>query len=82
MAANENVEPILKLLVVIMFVFIMMLFASEIWFQSDSQLFQVIANILSGVTGAFLARIKPGKSNGTDVSSSGSDATVVVKEGN
>jgi hypothetical protein len=76
----EALEPILKLLVVVMFAFVLTLFAAEIWFQSDSQLFQVIANILSGVTGAFLARIKPGKSGNTDVSSSGSDATVVVKE--
>lgn len=77
---QEPIEPILKLLVVVIFVFIVTLFVAEIWFKDDSQLFQVIANILSGVTGAFLARIKPGKSGNTDVSSSGRDATVVVKE--
>lgn len=60
--------------------FTFVLFAAESWFQSDSQLFQVIASILTGVTGAFLARIKPDKteSSSTAVVQSGPDATVNI----
>ncbi len=59
MPPKEQLEPVLKLLCVCMVFFTAILFASEIWFNSDSQLFQVIAGILTGIVGAFLGRIKP-----------------------
>lgn len=78
--STEKIEPVLLLLVGVMLFFVLTLFLAEYWFQSDSQLFQVMAQLLSGIAGAFMGRIKPGKTMGTDVSSSGKDATVIVKE--
>jgi hypothetical protein len=56
---NEKVEPILYLLGVMIVFFTAVLLAVEYWFKEDAQVFQVIASILTGIAGAFLARIKP-----------------------
>lgn len=57
--SSEPIEPVLKLLCGTMIFFTGVLFAAEVWFQADTQLFQVIASILTGIVGAFMARIKP-----------------------
>lgn len=52
--------------------FTLILFASEIWFMSDSQMFQVIAGVLTAFTGAFFGRIKPSQETPTSVSATSS----------
>lgn len=77
----QKLEPILMLLFGSMVFFTGILFASEIWFASDSQLFQVVAGILTGITGAFLGRIKPSKSEDpTTTVSAGPAGTVTVNQ--
>lgn len=61
-----KLEPVLKLLFVCMVFFTLVLFAAEVWFANDSQLFQVVAGVLTGVVGAFLGRIKPSKGDTGD----------------
>jgi hypothetical protein len=83
-----KLEPVLVLLVACMIFFTGILFASEIWFNNDSQLFQVVAGILTGITGAFLGRIKPiqgssGKDGADGVAGAdGAAATVSVVQEN
>jgi hypothetical protein len=55
----NKVEPVVVLLFLGMVFFTFMLFASEKWFPSDGQMFQVVAGLLSGFSGAFFMRIKP-----------------------
>ena len=55
----EPLEPILKMLAALMIFFTAMLFISERFFTSDGQIFQVISGLLTGISGAFLMRIKP-----------------------
>lgn len=55
----KDVDHVLVILLATMLFFTLCMFASEVWFGSDGQFFQVISNLLTGVTGAFLARIKP-----------------------
>lgn len=38
---------------------VIVLVVGEIFFQNDSQLFQVVAGLLTGFLGAFLGRVKP-----------------------
>lgn len=58
---DNLVEPVLKLLAAAMVFFTTMLFLSEVFFKDDPQFFQVISSVLTGIVGAFLARIKPAK---------------------
>ena len=60
--APEKIDPVLYMLIGGMVFFTVILFASEIWFSSDSQLFQVVAGVLTGFTGAFFGRLKPSES--------------------
>ena len=60
---NENVEPIIYLMCVMIVFFVGVLLASETFWKEDAQMFQVIATCLSGFTGALLARIKPAQQN-------------------
>jgi hypothetical protein len=69
----EPVEPIIWLLSGMILVLLIALFVDEIFFSSDGQIFQVIAGLVSGVTGAFLARIKP--ANKTDSHTSDTPTT-------
>jgi len=73
----KRLDPVLILLFCCMMFFTSILFAAEIWFNSDSQLFQVVAGILTGIVGAFLGRIKPEKGDPTVVQS-GPDASINV----
>lgn len=54
-----NVDPVLWLLVAMMVFFTLVMIACEVWFVTDSQLFQVFAGVLTALSGAFLGRIKP-----------------------
>lgn len=78
MPPKERVEPILKLLCGCLIFFTAVLFAAEVWFASDSQLFQVVAGVLTSIAGAFLARIKPSKGETGATGASGSNAPPVV----
>ena len=55
-----RIEPIIVLLFIAMVFFTLCLFAAEKSYKDDGQMFQAIFGCLSGVTGAFLARIKVG----------------------
>ncbi len=56
---KEPVEPVLMLLAGLMIFFTGMLIFVEHFFASDGQVFQVISSLLTGISGAFLMRIKP-----------------------
>lgn len=59
MKLEGKIEPIVLLLFFGMVFFTGAAFAAEHWYQSDGAFFQVMSNLLSGVTGAFLMRVKP-----------------------
>lgn len=54
-----KVDPILYLLFVGIVVFSILLITVEHYFMSDGQMFQVMAGVLTGFTGAFFGRINP-----------------------
>lgn len=54
-----KVDPILYLLFVGIVTFSILLIAVEHYFMSDGQMFQVMAGVLTGFTGAFFGRINP-----------------------
>lgn len=57
---NENkLEPVVRLLFIGMVIFAALLFVSEKFFPMDGQMFQVIAGLLTGFSGAFFMRVKP-----------------------
>lgn len=56
---QDPLEPVLKLLAGLMIFFTAVLFVSEKFFPSDGQIFQVVSGLLTGISGAFLMRIKP-----------------------
>ena len=62
-ANNEKIEPILYLLSALIVLFTSVLIGVEWAFKDDAQVFQVVASILSGLAGAFMARIKPANQN-------------------
>lgn len=72
--ATENkpdpVEPTLYLLFYGMIFFAGVLIGVEYFFKEDGQMFQVIAGILTGFTGAFFGRMKPGEKRGSSVDNS------------
>lgn len=53
---SENL--ILKLMVCSILIFVCCLFACEIFFPNDGQMFQVIAGLVTGFSGAFLMFLK------------------------
>lgn len=55
----EPLEPILMLLASLMIFFTAMIFVAEHFFPNDGQIFQVVSGLLTGISGAFLMRIKP-----------------------
>ncbi len=81
-AKSEPLEPVLILLSGLMIFFTAMIFVAEHFFASDGQIFQVISGLLTGISGAFLMRIKPrgpaspGDLENTVVSSTTSAVTV------
>lgn len=60
-----KMDPILQLLFIGMIFFALLLVAVDKFFASDGQMFQVIANVLSGFVGAFFAKIKTDPSAST-----------------
>lgn len=60
----EALDRVLILLFIGIVFFTGVLFAAELWFKDDSQLFQVVAGVLTGFTGAFFGRMKPRKEQG------------------
>lgn len=57
---NETkLEPVILLLFIGMVFFTAMLFTAEHYFPMDGQMFQVIAGLLTGFSGAFFMRVKP-----------------------
>lgn len=56
---NSTVEPILKILCLLMVFFTVVLISVDYLFKGEGQVFQVVSSVLAGVTGAFLARINP-----------------------
>jgi hypothetical protein len=56
---KDHVEPILVLLAVMMMFLLVAMFFSEHFFPNDGQMFQVVCGLLTGISGAFLGRIKP-----------------------
>lgn len=55
----EKIEPIILVLCGMAIFFTLAIFLGEKWFNNDAQLFQVFSNVLSGVVGAILMRVKP-----------------------
>ncbi len=55
----QNIEPVILLLTALLVFFTCALFAAEHFFNSDSQLFQVLSGLLTAISGALLMRVKP-----------------------
>lgn len=72
---DTKLEPILKYLGFFMIFFTVVLVGVEYFFKEDAQVFQVIAGILTGITGACLARIKPPQGATGATGATGADAT-------
>jgi uncharacterized membrane protein YjjP (DUF1212 family) len=66
----DELDRVLLLLFLGIMVFTAMLFVCDMWFMSDSQLFQVIASVLTGFTGAFFGRMEPKDGNSAGNASS------------
>jgi hypothetical protein len=77
MSQPEPVDRVLLLLFLGVIIFTGILFAAEVWFMQDSQMFQVVAGILTGFTGAFFGRMKPGKQDTQTASVPAAPVTVV-----
>lgn len=58
---RDKVDPVLYLLFAGMLVFAGILIACEHFFMADGQMFQVMAGLLTGFSGAFFGRINPTK---------------------
>ncbi len=54
-----KIEPVLRLLAVMVVFFTLLLFVAEKLFPNDGQIFQVISGLLAGYGGALLMRVKP-----------------------
>lgn len=82
MKLDGRIEPIILILVALMVFYTGALFFAEVKFSSDGVFFQVVAGVLTGVVGAFLARIK-GPSEKAQVEDPASSITItkeVAKE--
>lgn len=75
----EKLDPNVKLLAILLVFFSTLMFLSEWWFQSDSQFFQAIAAVFSGVSGALLAMVKS-KNSDTPGSAASSPGLLNGKE--
>lgn len=56
---DDKLEPVVLLLLIGIIFFTGMILVCEKWYPMDGQLFQVMASLLSGFSGAFFMRIKP-----------------------
>lgn len=59
MSPFKQTDPITVLLFYGIWLAVLVLIAGEVFFKDDSQLFQVVAGLLTGFLGAFLGRVKP-----------------------
>ncbi len=59
MKPDTRVEPVVFLLAFLMVLFSVVLICCEHYFPMDGQIFQVFSGLLTGISGAFLMRIKP-----------------------
>ncbi len=75
---SEKIEPVLKLLVGCLVFSVLALFASEIWFKEDSQLFQVLAGLVTGFGASLLTRVKPNRSEPSESGGSFTTSSKVV----
>ncbi len=55
----KQIDSILYLLAAMVIFFTVLLFISAKFMENDSQTFQVVASLVTGFAGAFLARVKP-----------------------
>jgi hypothetical protein len=55
----SRIDPVLRLLAGLIVFFTFVLIACDYGFKSEGQVFQVFSGVLTGLMGAFLARIKP-----------------------
>lgn len=76
---KDKVEPVIILLFIGMIFFTGMLFCAEKWFPADGQMFQVVAGLLTGFSGAFFMRVKPKQETPAQTITQGDDSTVNVK---
>lgn len=78
----NKLEPIVLLLFAAMIFFTGALFAAEKWYPNDGQIFQVVSGLLTGISGAFLMRVKPqsAKADPAIDDPQSSSTTTVVKE--
>ncbi len=76
----KGLDPVLNLLFFGMLLFTGMLLIVEWRFKDDGQIFQTIAGVLTGLTGAFLARINPKDTPKLDVGATRSTITVEEKQ--
>ena len=58
---TEPIEPIMYMLFGGMVFFTAILIGIEVWFKDDGQVFQVVAGLLTGFSGAFFGRLKTGQ---------------------
>jgi hypothetical protein len=71
-----KVDPILKLLAGLLVFFTFVLIACDYGFKSEGQVFQVFSGVLTGLMGAFLARIKPPSHDDVTLPPGTSQATI------
>lgn len=79
MKMDGKLEPILLLLFAAMIFFTATVFIAEHFYPNDGQLFQVVSNLLSGISGAFLMRVKPPESKtGTSIENPAKVTTTTI----
>ena len=64
----KNIDAIDKLLFLGILIFTALLMIEAKFYATDGQTFQVISGLLTGFSGAFLARIKPKQDSSTTIS--------------
>lgn len=80
MRLDGRIEPILILLFVAMVFFTGCVFAAEHFYPNDGQMFQVVSNLLSGISGAFLMRVKPPEKTPPTVQDPATTSTTVIEK--
>ena len=53
----RSLDPAVKLLAGLLVIFTFALFLGEWWFKADSEFYQTLAGLVSGISGALLMRI-------------------------
>lgn len=77
---NPNrIEPVLLLLAGMIVFFTVVLIGSAHFFPNDGQTFQVISQLLAGVSGAFLLRITPTTKKAEDAAAGAATSSVTLE---